>query len=76
MIDGMESFLGVLSYSFIGVFGDDLSHKHSLATIVGFLFSAHIPYRKGKYSNQILQNLPSTEFIFKFKDVSHRIQLT
>ena len=42
------------------------------------LFSAHISYGKGNYFNQtvFLQNLQSTKFIFNFKGVTHRIQLT
>ena len=40
-----------------------------------FLFSAYIPYGKGKYLNQTFF-LPSTNFIFNFKAVTHRIQLT
>ena len=52
--------------------------KNFLLWKIILLFSAHISYGKGKYLNQtvFLQNFPSTNFIFNFKGVIHRIQLT
>ena len=43
-----------------------------------FLFSAHMPYGRGKYLNQtvfFLQNWPSTKFILNFKKVIHSIHI-